>query len=130
MNFWLAARAEFGDGETPASGPLISLIENVEGYEALSFDMVSVPPPPDLCWPRGHGEVSGEGTMDADECEALLREQASTATLGEDEVRAALQDLVKRRCCYGSRAADRMLFTQISHDTAFQVSPRLCDRAF
>ena len=92
---------------------------------------VSVSPPEDAAFWVGGAAGGGPGG-DSNSVGAGAGRRAGPGAdgplqcpLAEHEVRAALVDHVKRRCCYGTGAAKNMAITALNHSSAFQVS--YCD---
>ena len=110
-----AHAVEFDENESTPSAPPLNLMDQVSGYESVSFDAVSVPPPADAA-PRldgGDGNRSGAGAGAEGPLQCQLTEQ---------EARAALQEHVKRHCCWGTGAAKNMAITALNHSSAFQYT--------
>ncbi|XP_026274194.1 protein SSUH2 homolog isoform X3 [Frankliniella occidentalis] len=133
-----AHAVEFDDNDAVPSAPPLNLMDQVSGYESVSFDAVSVPPPEDpppatpgeedAAGPSGAGDGGGGGDgggpMGGD---PMGGPQASGVarwghTLSEQEARAALVAHVKRRCCYGASAARNMAITALDHASALQYT--------
>lgn len=128
-----AHAVEFDDNDATPSAPPLNLMDQVSGYESVSFDAVNVPPPedPPPRSPGGSGSPVPGGSGDADDEDAVAREAREAreaargrwgTTLSEQEARAALLEHVKRHCCYGASAARNMAITALDHASALQYS--------
>ncbi|XP_076333653.1 protein SSUH2 homolog isoform X2 [Tachypleus tridentatus] len=97
------------DDEPEPTAPPVELMDKVDGYEYVSFDVVEVPPP----------------TMTLPKKEEEEPERASPPSgpqLTEQEARQALLKYVSTRCCYGKSAARDMAITKIEHSCAFHYT--------
>ncbi|KAJ1525660.1 hypothetical protein ONE63_008878 [Megalurothrips usitatus] len=124
--------AEFDDNESVPSAPPLNLMDQVSGYESVSFDAVNVPPPDDPP-PRSPEDVAGpSGTSGGGDDESGGGSGGGGggsggavrwgSPLAEHEARAALLEYVKRRCCYGTSAAKGMAITALDHASALQYT--------
>ncbi|XP_042864430.1 protein SSUH2 homolog isoform X3 [Penaeus japonicus] len=94
------------DDKVVPSAPPMDLMDHFTGYEQLSFEAVSVPPP--------DGDVEEE--RDRTETRGPL---PPPPQITDHQARAALLAHVADRCCWGSGAAKKMAIAKINYDSAF-----------
>ncbi|XP_035709008.1 protein SSUH2 homolog isoform X1 [Folsomia candida] len=114
------ARSAGEDGDILPAAPPLEILDAVAGYEILSFDSVSIPPP------EPYGDL---GSLDPEQQQILgtwspnpspdynLRTDIPQVT--EPTARSALMGYVKNHCCWGGGAAKHMTITGIRHNSAY-----------
>ncbi|GAB6033646.1 Protein ssuh2 [Chamberlinius hualienensis] len=95
--------------ETLPSLPPLESMDLVHGYERLSYEPMTFPPPVTI--------------SESYKCLAPIREALpSGKSVSEHEAREALVDYVDKRCCYGKRAAKQLAITKIHYSSAFHYT--------
>ncbi|PNF35665.1 SSUH2-like protein [Cryptotermes secundus] len=93
---------------TMPSAPPLDQMEQVSGYETISFNSVSVPPPPSPSVREMWWEDSLNHSV-----------QPPHPNVSEKIARQALLQHVKKHWCYGESAARNMAITKLKHSSAF-----------
>lgn len=96
---------------TMPSAPPLDQMEQVSGYETISFNSVSVPPPPSPSVREMWWEDSLNHSV-----------QPPHPNVSEKIAREALLQHVKNHWCYGESAAKNMAITKLKYSSAFHVS--------
>ncbi|XP_065348432.1 protein SSUH2 homolog isoform X1 [Cloeon dipterum] len=94
------------ENEAVPSAPPLELMDHVVGYESVSFDAISVPPP----------------YFEAESPEAEISNRdilPNCPQVTEQDARTALLSLVAQHCCYGKDVAKEMAITKINYSSAF-----------
>ncbi|RZF33322.1 hypothetical protein LSTR_LSTR007667 [Laodelphax striatellus] len=101
---------EFDEDAAVPSVPPLEMMEKIAGYEGITFEAVTIQPPPK----RMQNEVKIETKKD------LRSISLPDAQITEEEIRDALNYYVSKHCCYGSSPAKTIDFTLIQSTYAFQ----------
>lgn len=105
--------------ESWPTAPPADYLDTIRGYEMVSFDAVSVPPPlapPEEETPGG-GEGDGEEKKPPEPDPIIIPEIEPKLT--EQQVKAALLSYIDDRCCYGKGAAKNMNIKTMEYVPAY-----------
>ncbi|ELU17182.1 hypothetical protein CAPTEDRAFT_73168, partial [Capitella teleta] len=95
--------------EPVPSAPLLENMDNIQGYNNMSFNNATVPPPP------AYDEVTQDNPPDRGEIKTL-------PVISESEARDALLGFVAQNCCYGKGAAQSMVVRDRESTSAFHYT--------
>ena len=111
-------------GEAWPTAPPLELIENIKGYEMVSFDARNVPPPP-----FESADILSSTEEEGDEAEAKRaakqkKEQEeivleTETRLTEEAAKIALLSYLDDHCCYGKGAAKNMTVKKMENIPAY-----------
>ncbi|XP_066995275.1 protein SSUH2 homolog isoform X2 [Anabrus simplex] len=95
------------ENDVVPSAPPLELMDQVTGYETISFDAVNIPPP----------SSTRKVSTSIDFSARSIRPTQPHVT--EKQARDALLAYAKKHCCYGEGVAKNMAVTQLSYSSAF-----------
>jgi len=108
------SRDSDGDEEDDwPSAPPVDYLEHVQGYEMVSFDTVSVPPPAEI--PTEEKEEEGGDEKSPPPPPAAVLQPQTGVNLTQQQARSALLSHISNKCCYGSGAAKQMQVTSMDY---------------
>ncbi|KAK7788530.1 hypothetical protein R5R35_012599 [Gryllus longicercus] len=102
-----SSKAHLYDSDSAPSAPPLEAMDQVSGYESISFDAVNIPPPP--------GSQTCKTAADKTEQPLPFDEERVT----EKQARSALMAFAKKHFCYGTAVPKDMAVTLLKYSSAF-----------
>jgi len=92
------------------SAPPLDYLEKIKGYEMVSFDSVSVPPPTNT--------VKNQSDEKEKRKNSIISPETFPAVT-QDQAKEALIQHLSTKCCYGKTAVNQMMITKMEYIPAF-----------